>query len=68
MLGTIECFADNGDMTLKMDGGRSVSLDPRKYPHLDLGNQHDETITCNAGPRLRHARGRETLTFAGDQA
>ena len=36
-LGTIQSFTDDGHMTLKMDGGRSVSLDPREHPHLDHG-------------------------------
>jgi hypothetical protein len=36
-LGTIQSFTDDGRMTLTMDGGRSVSLDPREYPHLDHG-------------------------------
>ncbi len=36
-LGTIQSFTDDGRMTLKMDSGRSVSLDPREHPHLDHG-------------------------------
>ncbi len=36
-LGTIHGFTDDGHITLKMDSGRSVSLDPREYPHLDHG-------------------------------
>ncbi len=36
-LGTIQSFTDDGRMTLKMDSGRSVSFDPREYPHLDDG-------------------------------
>ncbi len=36
-LGTIQGFTDDGRMTLKMDSGRSVSLDPREHPHLDHG-------------------------------
>ena len=36
-LGTIQSMTDDGRMTLKMDGGRSVSLDPREHPHLDHG-------------------------------
>ncbi len=36
-LGTIQGFTDDGRMTLKMDSGRSVSFDPREYPHLDQG-------------------------------
>ena len=36
-LGTIQSFTDDGRMNLKMDGGRSVSLDPREHPHFDHG-------------------------------
>ncbi len=36
-LGSIQGFTDDGHMSLKMDGGRSVSLDPREHPHLDHG-------------------------------
>ncbi len=36
-LGTIQSFTDDGRMTLKMDTGRSLSLDPREHPHLDHG-------------------------------
>ena len=36
-LGTIQSFTDDGHMTLKMDSGRSLSLDPREHPHLDHG-------------------------------
>ena len=36
-LGTIQGFTDDGHMSLKMDSGRSVSLDPRENPHLDHG-------------------------------
>lgn len=36
-LGTIQGFTDNGHMQLKMDSGRSLSLDPREHPHLDHG-------------------------------
>ena len=36
-LGTIQGFADDGRMTLRMDSGRSLSLDPREHPHLDHG-------------------------------
>jgi conjugative relaxase-like TrwC/TraI family protein len=36
-LGTIQGFTDDGHMTLKMDSGRSFSLDPRENPHLDHG-------------------------------
>jgi ATP-dependent exoDNAse (exonuclease V) alpha subunit len=35
-LGTIESIHD-GKLSLKMDGGRSVQLDPREHPHLDHG-------------------------------
>ena len=36
-LGTIESIGDDGRLSLKMDGGREVELDPRQYPHLDHG-------------------------------
>lgn len=35
-LGTIESLHD-GKLSLKMDGGRNVQLDPREHPHLDHG-------------------------------
>ena len=36
-LGTIESIDQNGWLSLKMDGGRAVELDPRRHPHLDHG-------------------------------
>jgi len=36
-LGTIQSVTDDGQMALKMDSGRSVSIDPKKHPHLDHG-------------------------------
>ena len=36
-LGTIEAIGQDGQMRLKMDGGRDVQLDPRQHPHLDHG-------------------------------
>ncbi len=36
-LGTIESIEEGGPLHLKIDGGRSVELDPRKHPHLDHG-------------------------------
>jgi conjugative relaxase-like TrwC/TraI family protein len=36
-LGTVQSFTDDGRMSLKMDSGRSVSIDPREHPHLDHG-------------------------------
>ncbi len=38
-LGTVENISknDDGRLRLKMDGGRTVELDPRKHPHLDYG-------------------------------
>lgn len=36
-LGTLQSITDDGRMTLKMDSGRSVSIDPREHPHLDHG-------------------------------
>jgi conjugative relaxase-like TrwC/TraI family protein len=35
-LGTVESIGE-GRMTLKMDSGRSVEIDPTKHPHLDHG-------------------------------
>jgi len=36
-LGTIESIGRDGGLSLKMDGGRAVELDPHKHPHLDHG-------------------------------
>ena len=36
-LGTVEVIGQDGQMRLKMDGGRDVQLDPREHPHLDHG-------------------------------
>jgi len=36
-LGTIERISEDGRLRLKMDGGRTADLDPRKHPHLDHG-------------------------------
>jgi conjugative relaxase-like TrwC/TraI family protein len=36
-LGTVEAIGQDGQMRLKMDGGRDVQLDPRQHPHLDHG-------------------------------
>ena len=36
-LGTIETIGRDERLTLKMDGGRAVELDPSKHPHLDRG-------------------------------
>jgi hypothetical protein len=36
-LGTVEAIEQDGQMRLKMDGGRDVHLDPREHPHLDHG-------------------------------
>ena len=36
-LGTIESIGQDGKLSLKMDGGRDVQLDPREHPHLDHG-------------------------------
>jgi len=36
-LGTIESIEEDGRLRVKMDGGRTVELDPRKHPHLDHG-------------------------------
>jgi conjugative relaxase-like TrwC/TraI family protein len=36
-LGTIERIDEGERLSLKMDGGRAVELDPRRHPHLDYG-------------------------------
>ena len=36
-LGTIQSVTDDGRMALKMDSGRSVSINPKEHPHLDHG-------------------------------
>ena len=36
-LGAIERIGDDGSLRLKMDGGRSVQLDPHRQLHLDYG-------------------------------
>jgi conjugative relaxase-like TrwC/TraI family protein len=36
-LGTVEGIGESGRLSLKMDGGRAVELDPEKHPHLDHG-------------------------------
>ncbi len=36
-LAIIESIHENGRLRLKMDGGRTVELDPRKHLHLDHG-------------------------------
>ncbi len=36
-LGTVEAINADGQMRLKMDGGRDLRLDPREHPHLDHG-------------------------------
>lgn len=36
-LGAVEAIGEDGQMRLKMDGGREVQLDPREHPHLDHG-------------------------------
>ena len=36
-LGTVEGIGEDGKLSLKMDGGRAVELDPEKHPHLDHG-------------------------------
>jgi ATP-dependent exoDNAse (exonuclease V) alpha subunit len=36
-LGTIASIGQDGRLSLKMDGGREVQLDPRSHPHLDHG-------------------------------
>jgi conjugative relaxase-like TrwC/TraI family protein len=36
-LGTVGAIGQDGQMRLKMDGGRDVQLDPHEHPHLDHG-------------------------------
>ena len=36
-LGTVEAIGQDGTLSLKLDGGREVALDPRQHPHLDHG-------------------------------
>ncbi|MDR3798433.1 MAG: MobF family relaxase [Terracidiphilus sp.] len=36
-LGTVEAIGHDGRLSLKMDSGHEVALDPRQYPHLDHG-------------------------------
>jgi ATP-dependent exoDNAse (exonuclease V) alpha subunit len=36
-LGTVQAISEDGQMRLKMDGGRDVQIDPREHPHLDHG-------------------------------
>jgi ATP-dependent exoDNAse (exonuclease V) alpha subunit len=44
-LGTIESIHEDGRLRLKMDGGRTIELDPRKHPHLD----HGYVMTSHSG-------------------
>jgi ATP-dependent exoDNAse (exonuclease V) alpha subunit len=36
-LGTVESIGRDGRLSLRMDGGREVELDPVRHPHLDFG-------------------------------
>ena len=36
-LGTVEGISEDGRLSLKIDGGRAVELDPVQHPHLDHG-------------------------------
>ncbi len=36
-LGTVEAIGQDGQIRLRMDGGREVQLDPCEHPHLDHG-------------------------------
>jgi hypothetical protein len=36
-LGTVQSITDDGRMSIQLDSGRSVSIDPREHPHLDHG-------------------------------
>jgi conjugative relaxase-like TrwC/TraI family protein len=36
-LGTVQGIAQDGRLSLKMDGGRELQLDPQLHPHLDHG-------------------------------
>ena len=49
-LGTVERIAE-GRMSVKMDGGREVQLDPIKHPHLD----HGYAVTSHSSPGQKAA-------------
>ena len=36
-LGTVTSIGEDGRLSLRMDGGREIELDPRQHPHLDHG-------------------------------
>jgi conjugative relaxase-like TrwC/TraI family protein len=36
-LGTIKAIDQDGRLSLEMDGGRKIAVDPRRHPHLDHG-------------------------------
>ena len=36
-LGVIAAIDDAGRLSLKMDSGRSLQIDPNRYPHVDYG-------------------------------
>jgi hypothetical protein len=63
-LGTIQGFTDDGHMTLKMDSGRSLSLDPREHPHLDHG--YAVTSHSSQGKRQGSMRRRHQILRVGD--
>jgi len=44
-LGAVEGIGQDGRVSLKMDGGREVELDPAKHPHLD----HGYAVTSHSG-------------------
>jgi ATP-dependent exoDNAse (exonuclease V) alpha subunit len=44
-LGTVEGIGQDGRVSLQMDGGREVELDPAKHPHLD----HGYAVTSHSG-------------------
>jgi ATP-dependent exoDNAse (exonuclease V) alpha subunit len=37
-LGTIQKLNDNGDLEIRMDGGREIAFNIREHPHLDHGD------------------------------
>jgi conjugative relaxase-like TrwC/TraI family protein len=51
-LGVIEGIDRVGRLSVKMDSGRSVELDSKKYPHLDYG--YAMTSHCSQGQTTGH--------------
>jgi hypothetical protein len=50
-LGSLEGIGLKGRLSLRVDGGRDVGLDPRLHPHLD----HGYAITSHSRGRRRTA-------------